>query len=229
MADHEGGGRRRAHAAVRHRAAAHRALALPGRRPRSPGYSAGKPSRVPRVPSGSDSRCRHCAAAAPAGRTGAERPLLMRALALDAIGGLEHLAVRDLPEPTLQRGDDVRLRVRMAAFNHLDLWVAGGLPGLEVQLPHIVGSDAAGVVESVGPAVRGYAPGDRVMINPGLSCGTCAACVDGDEPLCRSFRLLGEHTAGGAAEFVVVPAANLAKVPDEMPWHQAAAFSLVTL
>ena len=153
----------------------------------------------------------------------------MRALALDAIGGLEHLAVRDLPEPTLQRGDDVRLRVRMAAFNHLDLWVAGGLPGLEVQLPHIVGSDAAGVVESVGPAVRGYAPGDRVMINPGLSCGTCAACVDGDEPLCRSFRLLGEHTAGAAAEFVVVPAANLAKVPDEMPWHQAAAFSLVTL
>jgi NADPH:quinone reductase-like Zn-dependent oxidoreductase len=153
----------------------------------------------------------------------------MRALALDALGGIEHLAVRDFPEPAIQRADDVRVRVRMAAFNHLDLWVARGLPGLELQLPHIVGSDAAGVVDSVGPAVRGLAPGDRVMINPGLSCAACEACLAGDEPLCRRFRLLGEHTAGVAAEYVVVPEGNLARIPDGMPWDRAAAFSLVTL
>jgi NADPH:quinone reductase-like Zn-dependent oxidoreductase len=153
----------------------------------------------------------------------------MRALALDAIGGLEHLAVRDLPEPVLQRPDDVRLRVRMAAFNHLDLWVAAGLPGLELRLPHIVGSDAAGVVDAVGPLVQGLSPGDRVMINPGLSCGRCPACLEGEEPLCRDFRLLGEHTAGTAAEYVVVPAGNVAPVPAGMSWEHAAAFSLVTL
>lgn len=153
----------------------------------------------------------------------------MRALALDAIGGLEHLAVRDVPAPLIQRPDDIRLRVRTAGFNHLDLWVARGLPGLELALPHIVGSDAAGVVDAVGSAVRDFAVGDRVMVNPGLSCGDCAACLDGDEPLCRSFRLLGEHTPGTAAEYVVVPAGNLARVPEGMPWDQAAAFSLVTL
>jgi NADPH:quinone reductase-like Zn-dependent oxidoreductase len=117
----------------------------------------------------------------------------------------------------------------MAAFNHLDLWVAAGLPGVELTLPHIVGSDAAGVVDAVGPAVEGLSPGDRVMINPGLSCGGCPACLDGDESLCRGFRLLGEHTAGTAAEYVVVPASNVAKVPDAMSWEHAAAFSLVTL
>ena len=153
----------------------------------------------------------------------------MRALALDAVGGLEHLAVHDLPEPTLQRADDVRVRVRMAAFNHLDLWVTGGVPGLELRLPHVVGSDAAGTVEAVGPGVQGFAPGDRVMVNPGLSCGECPACLAHDEPLCRTFRLLGEHTPGTAAEYVVVPAGNLARVPDGMPWDRAAAFSLATL
>ena len=153
----------------------------------------------------------------------------MRALALDAIGGIEHLAVRDLPEPGVQRADDVRVRVRAAAFNHLDLWVAGGLPGPELPLPHIVGSDGAGVVDAVGPAVRSVAPGDRVMINAGLSCGGCEACLGGDEPLCRNFRVIGEHTAGTAAEYVVVPEANLARVPEGMPWDRAAGFSLVTL
>jgi NADPH:quinone reductase-like Zn-dependent oxidoreductase len=153
----------------------------------------------------------------------------MRALALGAVGGIEHLGVRDVSEPVIQRADDVRVRVRMAAFNHLDLWVARGLPGVELRLPHIVGSDAAGELESVGPAVQGFAPGDRVMVNPGLSCGACAACLAGDEPLCRNFRLLGEHTPGTAAEYVVVPEGNVARIPDAMPWDRAAAFSLTTL
>jgi NADPH:quinone reductase-like Zn-dependent oxidoreductase len=153
----------------------------------------------------------------------------MRALALGAAGGIEHLAVRDLPDPTVQQPDDVRIRVRAAALNHLDIWVVRGLPGTELRLPHIVGSDAAGVVDAVGSAVRRVAPGDRVMVNPGISCRSCDACLDGDEPRCREFRLLGEHLPGSAAELVVVPEANLARVPDGMPWDRAAAFSLATL
>jgi NADPH:quinone reductase-like Zn-dependent oxidoreductase len=67
------------------------------------------------------------------------------------------------------------------------------------------------------------------MVNPGFSCGACAACLTGDEPLCRNFRLLGEHIPGAAAEYVVVPEANLARIPEAMPWDRAAAFSLTTL
>lgn len=153
----------------------------------------------------------------------------MRALALDGVGGLERLAVRELPTPELGAPDSVRIRVRAAALNHLDLFVAQGLPGVEYQFPQIVGCDAAGIVEAVGPAVRSVAPGDRVMVNPGLSCGTCSACLEGEDSLCRTFRVLGEHVPGTIAELVVVPEANLARVPDAMPWDRAAAFSLGTL
>ncbi|HEU4649002.1 MAG TPA: zinc-binding dehydrogenase [Gemmatimonadales bacterium] len=153
----------------------------------------------------------------------------MRALALDGAGGLERLALRDLPAPQIAGRTDVRVQVRMAALNRLDLFVIGGLPGVEYGGPHIIGSDAAGIVDQVGPDVRSVAVGDRVMINAGLACGRCPVCLDGEEPLCRDFRVLGEHVAGTAAEYVVLPETNVAKVPEAMPWDRAAAFSLATL
>jgi NADPH:quinone reductase-like Zn-dependent oxidoreductase len=153
----------------------------------------------------------------------------VKALALDGVGGIEHLAVREVPCPELEGPGDVRVRVHAAALNRLDLFVADGLPGVHYTFPHVVGSDGAGVVDAVGSAVTAVRPGDRVMINPGLSCGRCAACRDGEESLCPAFRVVGEHRPGTAAEFVVVPAENLAPVPAGMPWAQAAAFSLATL
>ena len=153
----------------------------------------------------------------------------MRALALGGVGGLEQLAVREVEEPAVRSDTDVKVRVQAAALNHLDLFVARGLPGVEPTFPHVVGSDAAGVVEAVGAAVRAVRPGDRVMINPGISCETCQSCLEGEESLCRSFRLLGEHLTGTMAELVVVPEGNVARVPDGMPMERAAAFSLVTL
>ncbi|HEX5386158.1 MAG TPA: zinc-binding dehydrogenase [Gemmatimonadales bacterium] len=153
----------------------------------------------------------------------------MRALALTGPGGIGRLAVCSLPEPKVGRPTDVRIRVRAAALNHLDIFVASGLPGVEHHFPHIVGSDAAGVVDAVGSAVRGVAPGDRVMVNPGLSCGACEACLDGEQSLCKTFRILGEHVPGTAAEYLVIDEANVARVPDDMPWDRAAAFSLATL
>jgi NADPH:quinone reductase-like Zn-dependent oxidoreductase len=153
----------------------------------------------------------------------------MRALALGGVGGLDQLAVREVDEPAVRSPTDVKVRVQAAALNHLDLFVAGGLPGVEPGFPHIIGSDAAGVVDAVGPAVRSVQPGDRVMLSPGISCGTCQSCLEGEEALCRSFRVLGEHLPGTIAEFVVVPEENVARVPDTMPTERAAAFSLVTL
>ncbi|MGN6391802.1 MAG: zinc-binding dehydrogenase [Gemmatimonadales bacterium] len=153
----------------------------------------------------------------------------MKALALDAVGGLEHLAIRELPAPELESPTDVRVRVRAAALNRLDLFVADGLPGVRYRFPHVVGSDGAGIVESVGSGVSTVTPGDRVMINPGVSCGRCTACREGQESLCASFAVVGEHRPGTAAELIVVPEENLAPVPPGMEWPQAAAFSLASL
>jgi len=153
----------------------------------------------------------------------------MKALALDAVGGLEHLALRELPAPELESPTDVRVRVCAAALNRLDLFVADGLPGVRYHFPHVVGSDGAGTVESVGAGVTTVRPGDRVMINPGVSCGRCAACREGEESLCATFTVVGEHRAGTAAELIVVPEENVAPVPPDMGWPQAAAFSLAAL
>jgi NADPH:quinone reductase-like Zn-dependent oxidoreductase len=153
----------------------------------------------------------------------------MRALTLTGTGGLEHLAVQDVPAPVLRADDDVLIRVRCAALNRLDLWMIGGLPNVKPAFPHVVGSDGAGEVEAVGPASGGWRPGDRVLINPGIACGHCAACDEGEESLCSSFGILGEHLPGTAAELVVVPAANLGRVPEGMSWPEAAAFPLATL
>jgi len=134
-----------------------------------------------------------------------------------------------MPDPTIQTQGDVRVRVRAAALNRLDLFVLDGLPHTRPTYPHIMGSDGAGVVESVGPAVTSVRPGDHVMINPGLSCRSCPVCLAGEQPLCRNYRILGEHLPGTIAEWVVVPEANLARIPTETPWPEAAAFSLATL
>ena len=153
----------------------------------------------------------------------------MRALTLTGIGGLEHLAVLEVPAPELRVDDDVLVKVRCAALNRIDLWMTAGLPNVKPVFPHIVGSDGAGEVAAVGPAVRGWRPGDRVLINPGISCGHCPACDAAEESLCSSFGILGEHLPGTAAELAVVPATNLGRVPEGMSWSEAAAFPLATL
>ena len=153
----------------------------------------------------------------------------MRALVLQALGGPEHLAVTEVPAPEIRAPHDVRVRLRAAALNRLDLFVADGLPGVAYQFPPVVGSDGAGGLEPVGSAVTAVRPGDRVMINPGISCGSCDVCRQGEESLCPAFQVLGEHRAGTLAELVVGPESNLGIMAPEMPWAEGAAFSLATL
>ncbi len=153
----------------------------------------------------------------------------MKAMVLTGTGGLEHLAVADVPEPAPPGSGEALVRIHSAALNRLDLFVAEGLPGTTLEFPHVLGSDGAGVVERVGPDVSTVHPGDRVMIHPGISCGHCPACAMGEESLCSKLCVMGEHRGGTVAERVVLPAGNLAPVPPAMPWDQAAAFSLATL
>jgi len=159
----------------------------------------------------------------------------MRALVIHGHGDVSNLAVSDAPNPGALRHGDVLVQVRAAALNHLDLWTLRGLPGLNLAFPHILGGDGAGVVEAVGNAVTRVQPGDRVMLNPGISCYHCDQCLAGEHSLCDTYKLLGEHVPGTVAEYIVVPEQNVARIPSlpephaELSWAEAAAFSLVTL
>jgi NADPH:quinone reductase-like Zn-dependent oxidoreductase len=148
---------------------------------------------------------------------------------MQGFGGLEQVSVADVPRPAITGPDQVLVRVKAAAINRIDLYVLGGLPKAGYQFPHILGSDGAGEVEAVGPAVTAVAPGDRVVINPGISCGRCDVCRAGEQPLCRGFRILGEHLEGTIAEYIVVPEANLARIGSDWSWPEAGGFTLATL
>ena len=119
--------------------------------------------------------------------------------------------------------------MRAAALNHLDLWLIDGLPGVTLVPPWIVGTDATGVIEAVGPDVTDVVVGDSVVINAGLSDRTCEYCRDGEHPLCVRFRVMGEHVPGLAAERVVVPATNVRAIPASAPAEVAAGFTLAAL
>ena len=152
----------------------------------------------------------------------------MKALAFYEHGGIEKLQIVDLPKPTIG-ADDALINVKASALNRLDLFVREGLPGLKLQMPHIPGSDGAGIIAEIGANVRNLKVGQRVTINPGLSCGACEFCLAGEQSLCGEFKILGEHCAGTAADFVCVPAANVLPIPDVFPFEQAAAVPLVFL
>ena len=156
----------------------------------------------------------------------------MRAAVLTDTGGLDRLTVADVPDPGSPGPGQVRVAIRAAALNHLDLFVADGLPGVEYRFPHIVGADGAGVVAAVGPGVTRVKVGDRVMINPGISDRTCEFCRAGEHSLCIKYRILGEHLPGTICSAIILPEFNVAAIPPVTPalsWVEAAAFSLVTL
>jgi NADPH:quinone reductase-like Zn-dependent oxidoreductase len=158
----------------------------------------------------------------------------VRACVLTGTGGppADNLEITDVPDAPVPQAGEVRVAIRAAALNHLDLFVADGLPGGADRFPHVVGADGAGVVESVGPDVKTVKLGDRVMLNPGISDYTCEFCRAGEHSLCVNYRLLGEHLPGTMAQLVTLPAHNVVRMPalsPELTWAEAAAFSLVTL
>ena len=150
----------------------------------------------------------------------------MKAAVFHEFGGPDQVRIEEVTTPRPGPGE-VLISVRAAALNHLDLWARRGLPG--VPLPHIGGSDIAGVIDEVGEGVVSPAVGDPVVVNPTLSCGSCAACNAGEEPLCARFSIIGEHHDGGFAEYVVVPAANTYRVPPDRDLTLAAAAPLTFL
>jgi NADPH:quinone reductase-like Zn-dependent oxidoreductase len=152
----------------------------------------------------------------------------MKALAFHEHGGLERLRYQDVPDPAIGPAD-VLVRVRACALNHLDLFVREGLPGFRLPLPFWTGCDIAGEVAQVGAAVREIAVGDRVAVNPNLHCGRCEFCEKGEQSLCVTYGILGEHVQGGLAEYVKVAADKVLKLPAHVKYADAAAFILVNM
>lgn len=151
----------------------------------------------------------------------------MKALAIDGYG-FEHVKLTDVTEPEPGAGE-VTVRLRAAALNRLDLWTLSGDLDIKHDFPHILGADGAGEIAAVGEGVRGIKEGASVFINPGLSCGSCEFCRAGEQSLCPSFSLLGEHRSGTLAELVTVPAANVFPFPRHLSFVEAAALGLTAI
>jgi NADPH:quinone reductase-like Zn-dependent oxidoreductase len=152
----------------------------------------------------------------------------MKAVRLHGHGGLDQLHYEDAPVPAV-RADEVLIRVKATALNHLDLWTIGGVPGLKLEFPHILGNDMAGVVEAVGELVANVKVGDEVVVAPGRSCGHCRECAAGDDNLCNEYWLYGYQLNGGFAQYAAVRAANVLPKPAHIDWPEAASASLVFL
>jgi NADPH:quinone reductase-like Zn-dependent oxidoreductase len=150
----------------------------------------------------------------------------MKAMVYDACGGPEKIHPAEVPKPGVGR-DDVLVQVRACALNHMDLFVRRGPAGNEKKFPFWGLADVAGVVAEVGGGVDSRKAGERVIVNPSLSCGACEYCLAGEDSLCVDFKILGDEVPGGAAEYVAVPARNVLPLPDDFPFEEAAAVPLV--
>ncbi|MFO7794894.1 MAG: zinc-binding dehydrogenase [Promethearchaeati archaeon] len=145
----------------------------------------------------------------------------MKAVFIEKHGDLENIKIGEITKPNLNP-NEVLVQTKFAALNHIDLFIVKGFPGLDLKMPHILGSDASGVIKEIGSEVTTLQIGDNVTINPGVSCGKCKLCLSGKQNYCEEFSILGENQWGTFAEFVKIPEINALKVPEGFPLNKAA-------
>jgi NADPH:quinone reductase-like Zn-dependent oxidoreductase len=149
----------------------------------------------------------------------------MKAAMMQEHGGVDCVTIGEMTDPKAGEGEVV-LEIRSAALNHLDIWVRKGRPGIQMSMPHVLGSDGAGVIVEVGPKTHGVNIGDEVILNPGLSCGYCESCGRGQQSECMSFGIVGMSRPGTFAEKVAVPFQNVYPKPAHLSFDEAAALPL---
>ena len=152
----------------------------------------------------------------------------MKAILFRQHGGPDKLSYEDLPTPVIGP-DEVLIKVKACALNHLDIWIRQGNPAYPMPLPHVSGSDVAGVVEQVGAQADHVTVGQSVFVSPGISCWKCEQCLAGRDNFCKSYSLLGAMMHGGYAEYVKVPFRNVLPMPENLSFEQAASFPLVSV
>jgi NADPH:quinone reductase-like Zn-dependent oxidoreductase len=151
---------------------------------------------------------------------------LMKAIFFESHGEIDQLKYADLPQPEPKSGEAL-VRVRAVALNHLDIWVRRGWKGLNLEMPHITGSDVAGEIVSVNASGTTWTPGTRVIINPGITTSDDEWTRKGEDSLSPGFKILGEQVRGGMAEYVCVPLTNLYRLPESVSFEDGAAPLLV--
>ncbi|HXG92447.1 MAG TPA: zinc-binding dehydrogenase [Blastocatellia bacterium] len=152
----------------------------------------------------------------------------MNAVIINHHGGPETLETAELPLPEIAE-NEVLVRVKACALNHLDIWVRRGIPGIAFPMPHILGSDISGVVERIGSLVKNTKPGNEVVLSPGISCMHCEYCLAGRDNLCHHYDILGYRSDGGYAEYVKAPSFNVLLKPKNLSFEEAASVPLVFL
>ena len=150
----------------------------------------------------------------------------MKAVRIHEFGGPEVLRFEDVAAPQLRK-DQVLVRVKACALNHLDLWVRKGLPS--VKLPRILGSDIAGEIAEVGEYISGFSVGQRVLVAPMHFCGHCGQCAAGLQNQCPAFTVLGNGVDGGDCELIAVQPISVIPIPDSLDFVQASSVPLVFL
>lgn len=151
----------------------------------------------------------------------------MRAWQLTATDGIDSYQLNDVPEPEPGPGQ-VRVEIKASGLNHLDIWLAKGMPPPK-SFPHTAGADGAGIVDAVGDGVSGFDAGDEVIIDPSLSCGHCPRCLRGEIVYCAEFGILGEHHSGTFTDKIVIPTINAVRKPRDMDWETAGSFGLAAV
>ncbi|GAB4299618.1 MAG: zinc-binding dehydrogenase [Myxococcota bacterium] len=149
----------------------------------------------------------------------------MKAVAINSHGGREVLKIMELEKPEPKPGE-VRVKIRATALNHLDIWVRKGFAHLKLAYPHILGADIAGEIDALGEGVTWFKVGQKTVLHPAVSCGHCYACASGNDNLCREYKILGENTPGGYAEYGCFPARNALPFPEGLSFEEASAVLL---
>jgi NADPH:quinone reductase-like Zn-dependent oxidoreductase len=152
----------------------------------------------------------------------------MKAARIHQHGGPEVLKYEDVAEPQI-KANQILVRVRACALNHLDLFVRAGIPGLKFPMPHILGCDIAGEVMAVGELCERVQPGWRVLLSPGQSCRQCQQCLSGLDNYCRKYTMFGYAVDGGDCELLAAPEYTAIPIPDDLGFEEAAATPLVFL
>ena len=136
--------------------------------------------------------------------------------------------IEDIDVPKI-KANEVLIKVESASYNYNDLWAIWGEP-VKTPLPHISGSDVAGTVVEIGEDVSKFKVGDRVVSHSNMSCRICEQCTAGREYDCKDRNIWGFQTGplwGGFAQYTHLPEVNVAKLPENVSFEDAAAISMV--
>ncbi len=151
----------------------------------------------------------------------------MKGVVLHRHGDIDTLVYEECKDPIVS-SHEALVKVKACSVNHLDIWVRKGISNVKIRFPHIPGSDMAGILLN---DIDNIKKGERVLIYPGLSCLQCKYCIEGNEPLCKNFAIIGglNDTDGGYAEYVKVPKYNIIKIPDWLSYEEAASLNIAYL